>query len=57
MRPIFKTEMLMYHSKANLDEKTLFGKITHHLGSEIWAIKVRSMFWEHGLQILFWSLI
>ena len=31
MRPIFKTEMLMYQLKANFDEKSLFGKITYHL--------------------------
>ena len=29
MRPIFKTEMLIYQLKANLDERILFGKITH----------------------------
>ena len=29
MRPIFKTEMLIYQSKANLDKKILLGKITH----------------------------
>ena len=27
--PIFKTKMLIFQSKANLDERTLFGKITH----------------------------
>ena len=35
MRPIFKTEMLIDHSKTNLDEKILFRKITHHLDLEI----------------------
>ena len=35
MRPIFKTEMLIYHSKANLDEKILFGKITHYLDPKL----------------------
>ena len=35
MRPIFKTGMLIYQSKANLDEKHLFGEITHHLDQEI----------------------
>ena len=35
MRPIFTTKMLIYQSKANLDEKILFGEITHHLDSEI----------------------
>ena len=29
MRPIFKTKLLIYQSKANLDEKILFGNITH----------------------------
>ena len=29
MRSIFKTEMLIYQSKANLVEKLLSGKITH----------------------------
>ena len=29
MRPIFKTEMFIYQSKANLDEKILFGKIKY----------------------------
>ena len=29
MQPILKTEILIYQSKANLDEKNWFGKITH----------------------------
>ena len=29
MRPIFKTKMLIYQSKANLDQKIIFGKFTH----------------------------
>ena len=28
--PIFKTKLLIYHSKANLDEKIFFGKFKHH---------------------------
>ena len=36
MRPMFKTEMLIFQSKANLDEKILFGsKITNQLDSHI----------------------
>ena len=31
MRPIFKTEMLIYPSEANLEVKTLLGKIIHLL--------------------------
>ena len=29
MRSIFKTKILINQSKANVDEKSLFGKITH----------------------------
>ena len=29
MWPIIKTKMLIFQSKAKLDEKILFGKITH----------------------------
>ena len=43
-RPIFKTESLIYQLKANLHEKILFGKITHHFGQEIRKMLVRGMF-------------
>ena len=33
-RPIFKTVMLIYQSKANLDGKILLGEITNHLDPE-----------------------
>ena len=32
---IFKTNMLTYQSKVNLDEKILFGKINHQSDPEI----------------------
>ena len=35
MRPVFETKMLINQSKANLDVKSLFGKITHLLDPEI----------------------
>ena len=35
MRQIFKTEMPIYQSKNNFDEEVLFGKIAHHLDSEV----------------------
>ena len=44
MRPIFKTEMLIYQSKAKLDVKILFGKITHHLDPEIMKMLKRVSF-------------
>ena len=39
----FKTTMLIFQSKANLDEKILFGKITHRLDPEIREMLVRGM--------------
>ena len=35
MRPIFKSDISLCQSKANLDIKTLFGKIPHLLLPEI----------------------
>ena len=42
MRPIFKTKMVISHSMANLGEKILLGKITHHLDLEIKKMMVRT---------------
>ena len=44
MRPIFKNEMLIDQSQANLDEKILLGIIIHHLDPEIRRMLVRGMF-------------
>ena len=41
MRLIFKTKMLVYHSKADVDEKILFGWITHLENTKIRKIPVR----------------
>ena len=35
MWPIFENKISIFQSKANLDEKMLLGKITHHLDLEI----------------------
>ena len=43
MRPIFKTEMFIYQSKANLGEKILFHKSSHHLDPEIRKMLVNGM--------------
>ena len=40
MGPTFKTELLIYQSKANLDENVLFDKIIHHLDLEIRKIQL-----------------
>ena len=45
---IFKTKLLIFQSKANLDENILFGKITHHLVPEVRKMLVRGMFWKHN---------
>ena len=44
MRPIFKTEMLIYQSKVNLDEKTLFGNTPHLIDPEIRKMLVKGTF-------------
>ena len=43
---IFKSETLIYHSKANLDEKILFRKIIPYLDPEIRKFVVKSMLWN-----------
>ena len=55
MRSIFRTEMFMHQSKANLDEKILFVKITHQLDPEI--RKMLANVWDRGFHIPFWSMI
>ena len=47
MRPIFTAKMLFFQSKANLDEKILFGKITRHSDPEIRKMLVRGMYWNN----------
>ena len=41
---MFTIKMLIYQSKANLDQKILFGKITHHLDPEIWKMLINGKF-------------
>ena len=57
MLPLFKTEILIDHLRANLDEKILFCKITHHLELEIRKMPVKGMVWEQDFYIQFWSVI
>ena len=44
MRPIFKTKLLIYQSKVNLDEQILSANIPHLVDQEIWEMLVKSMF-------------
>ena len=44
MRPIFKTEVFIYHSKVNLDEKIFFGSIPHLTDPESRKVMVKGMF-------------
>ena len=39
-----ENELLMYQSKANLDENCSFGKITHHVNPEIRKMIVKGIF-------------
>ena len=55
--PIFKTEFLFYLSKANLDEKILFDKITHHLDLKIRKMPVRGLYLNRIFHVPFWSMI
>ena len=48
MRPIFKTEMLIYQSNTNSDEKILSGKITHHLDPEFSKMLDNGKFGSEG---------
>ena len=58
MWPIFKTQLLIFKSKAtNLNEKIFFGKITHHLGQEIRKMQVKEHDWEREFHIPFWAMI
>ena len=44
MKMILKTEKLINRSKANLDEKYFFGKITHHSHPESGEMLVKGVF-------------
>ena len=43
MRLIFKTEMLIYQSKANLDEEILFGILPHLINPDIREMLVKEL--------------
>ena len=45
MWAIFKINMLTYQSKANVDEKILFGKIAHYLDPGIRKMLEGACFW------------
>ena len=48
MRPIFKTKWLIFHSKANLDVKNLFGNATHLIDPEIRKMLERGLYGNQG---------
>ena len=52
---IFKTELLIYQSRANLKQTILFGKLTHHLGSAMRKVPIRSLHWNRQFHV--WSMI
>ena len=44
MRPIFEAKILIYQSKANLDETILFGNITNLIDPEIRKMMEKGLF-------------
>ena len=52
MKPTFKTEMLIYQSKANLDEKILLGNITHFIEPKIRKMHVRGFYKSRILRFI-----
>ena len=57
MSQIFKTKVLIYHSKANLDDKILFGKIKHLKDPTTIKMLVRGLYGNREFHIPFWSMI
>ena len=56
MWPIFKAEMKIYRSTANLDEKILFDNLPQFLDPEIRKM-LEEYVWEENSHIPFWSMI
>ena len=54
--PMFKTEMLIYQSNVNLDEKILLGEIIHFSDSKIGKI-VRGLYQNRTFNVPFTSMI
>ena len=57
MRPMFKTKLLIYHSKAKLDVKILLGKITKLYDPKIRKNVSKGQEWEREVHVPFWSMI
>ena len=56
-RPIFKTEILICQSKANIDMKLLFGKITRLLDQEMRKNACKGFVLERKFHVPFWPII
>ena len=57
MQPIFKSKIRIYQSKAELDEKVLFGKITHLQDPTIRKMPIKSLYRNRKFHVPFWSVI
>ena len=51
MWAMFETKLLIYQSKAKLDEINLFGKVTHFEDSTIRQIPVRGLYKDRKLHV------
>ena len=56
MGPIFRTELLIYYSKVNLDEKRLFGDFTYQRPRN-YKDAGKELVSERGFHVPFWSVI
>ena len=54
--PIFKTEILIYQLKVNLDVKIMFGEITHLFGPGLGKMLVRALYGNEKSNVRFWSM-
>ena len=50
-KAIFKTEILIYKSKANLDVTNLIAKITHHSDIDIRKMLTRSSYGKENSKV------
>ena len=57
MRSVFKTEMLIYKSKANLDEKIFLIKSLVSKTPKISKMSVRGLYGTPKLHVPLWSII
>ena len=56
MSPLFNIKMLIYPSKAKLDEKILFDENIHLYNQKLRKIHVKGLYCAREFHISFWSV-